>query len=211
MELEQAIRSRRSVKKYKAGVTISDEQLRELFNDAKLAPSSFNIQHWHFIVVREQARKDVLMQCANGQPQVGACAAAVIVVADPEQYKKAGEYWRKSGVPDSVAERYEKMIPGFYKDDPQKARDESLRSVGLIAATLMLKAKAMGLETGPMIGFDAEAVSREFHIRQPRFPAMLIVMGEQDPEASAHERPYRRPVSDIVRLEDGEGKALSEK
>lgn len=210
MELEQAIRSRRSVKKYQPGQSISDDQLRELFNDAKLTPSSFNIQHWHFIVVRDQDRKDVLMECASGQPQVGACAAAVIVVADPDQYKKAGEYWRKSGVPDNVAERYEKMIPGFYKDNPQKARDEALRSIGLISGTLMLKAKAMGFDSGPMIGFDPEAVSEKFHIEQPRFPAMLIVLGKQDPEASAHDRPYRRPVSDIVRLDDGNGQPLAE-
>ena len=47
----------------------------------------------------------------------------------------------------------------FYEDQEQKQRDEAMRSIGIGAQTLMLGAKAMGYDSCPMIGFDADAVA----------------------------------------------------
>jgi nitroreductase len=210
VELSQAIQERRSVKKYLSDVTLGDEQLQELFEAVRLSPSSFNIQHCSFVVVRDQANKDRLMGQAYNQPQVGQASAAIIVVADPDQYRQAVDYWRASGVPQEVVDRYAKMIPGFYDNDPQKRRDEALRTAGMWAMTLMLKATDMGLQTGPMIGFDPEGVANAFHIQAPKFPAMLIVVGKQDPAATVHPRPYRRALSDLVKLESFDGSALAD-
>jgi len=208
MNVQEALEKRRSIKQYNPKGILTDEHLRELFEAVRLSPSSFNIQHWHFIVVREPAGKKSLMEAAFNQPQVGDCAAAVIVVADPDAYKQAGELWRKSNAPEQVVERMEKMIPSFYDDKPQLARDEALRSVGMAAMTLMLKATEMDLASGPMIGFDPDEVSKRFGIEAPRFPAMLIVLGQPSADAPKHPRPYRREVDDIVRLETANGRAL---
>ncbi len=207
MELADAMRQRRSVKAYQSDATISDEQLKALFEDVILTPSSFNIQHWHFIVVRDEKNKQDLMERAFNQPQVGECAAAIIVVADPLQWKNALDYWRKSDIPDEQLKSYEQMMPGPYADD-RAARDEALRSIGMAAMALMLRATDMGFQTGPMIGFDADKVSERFGIESPRFPAMLIVLGKQDATRKNHPRPYRRPVSDVVRLESASGNVL---
>mgnify|MGYP006290552963 CR=1 FL=1 len=208
MTVQQALESRRSIKQYNPKGVLPDEQLRELFEAVRLTPSSFNIQHWSFIVVRDPAGKQSLMEAAFGQKQVGDCAAAVIIVADPDAYRKAGQLWRKSNAPEQVVERMESMIPSFYNDKPQLARDEALRSAGMAAMTLMLKATEMGLATGPMIGFDPEEVSSRFGIESPRFPAMLVVLGQAAADAPRHPRPYRREVSEIVRLENGKGRTL---
>lgn len=207
MELHDVIHNRRSVKAYHSDVEVSDEQLKTLFEDVILTPSSFNIQHWHFIVVRDQANKQDLMARAYNQPQIGECSAAIIVVADPSQWQYAMDYWRKSSVPDKVLEQYETMMPGPYADD-RVARDEALRSVGMAAMTLMLRAYDMGFQTGPMIGFEADKVAQRFNIQPPRFPAMLIVLGKQDTSRKNHPRPYRRPVADVVRLESADGQPL---
>ena len=208
MNVQEALEQRRSVKQFNPKGVLTDEHLRELFEAVRLTPSSFNIQHWNFIVVREPAGKKSLMEAALNQPQVGDCAAAVIIVADPDAYQQGGEFWRKSNVPEQVIERMENMIPSFYDDKPQLARDEAVRSVGMAAMTLMLKATELDVASGPMIGFDPDAVSKRFGIESPRFPAMLIVLGQPAADAPKHPRPYRREVCDIVRLESATGRAL---
>jgi nitroreductase len=210
MTLTEAILKRRSIKRYRTDVTLGDDQLRELFEAVRLAPSSANIQHWHFVVVREQSNKDRLMAAAYDQPQVGQCSAAVIVVADPEQWRQAVDYWHRSDVPEKVVESMAKNIPGGYEGEERFSRDEAIRSIGLAAMTLMLKATEMGIDSGPMIGFDPDAVAREFNIQPPRFPAMLIVLGKEDTQRTIWPRPWRRPVSDIVRLEAMDGEPLAD-
>ena len=46
------------------------------------------------------------------------------------------------------------MIAPFYADNPSLQRDEALRSIGIASQSIMLSAKAMGLDSCPMIGFD---------------------------------------------------------
>ncbi len=209
MTVTEALKHRRAIKVYKEGEKISDAQLRELFSHATLAPSSYNIQFWHFIVVRDEANKQKLKEAAFNQPQVSQCSAAIILVADPEQWKHARTYWRKTGLSEDKVEQSGKMIDGAYQNNPEKARDEAIRSVGLAGMAIMLKATEMGLATGPMIGFDPDEVAKRFEIDAPKFPAMLIVMGHEGEGARRHGRPWRRELSDVVRLESLKGEGLA--
>lgn len=81
MELNEAIKERRSVRFYDKAKKVSDSQLRELFELASLSPSSYNLQPWKFIVVREEHKKKILRACANSQQQVEDASAAIIVLA----------------------------------------------------------------------------------------------------------------------------------
>jgi nitroreductase len=73
MELIQGIRERRSINFFETGRELSDDQLRELLEVANLSPSSFNLQPWKVVVVRDSERKKVLRQCAMNQPKVRLC------------------------------------------------------------------------------------------------------------------------------------------
>ena len=60
MNFEKLCAERHSVRKYEPGVSISDSELSKIFSLVIQGPSSFNIQHWCFVVVRDQARKSAL-------------------------------------------------------------------------------------------------------------------------------------------------------
>jgi nitroreductase len=208
MRVTEALEQRRAIKIYEEGQKVSDAQLRELFSKATLAPSSFNLQFWQFLIVRDEANKQKLMEAAYNQPQVGQCSAAIVVVADPEQWKNARTYWENSGMSGETLEKSVEMITNSYQGNPDKARDEAIRSVGLVGMAIMLKATEMGLATGPMIGFDPDEVAKHFDIEAPKFPAMLIVMGHEGQGARKRDRPWRRELSEVVRLESLSGKGL---
>jgi len=81
MELIQGMKERRSINFFETGRELSDDQLRELLEVANLSPSSFNLQPWKVVVVRDSERKKVLRQCAMNQPKVEEASAVLILLA----------------------------------------------------------------------------------------------------------------------------------
>jgi nitroreductase len=64
MEIEEAIRSRRSIRAYREG-DIEDSVIEEILDLARHAPSSMNGQPWRFVVVREKETKRRLVEIKN--------------------------------------------------------------------------------------------------------------------------------------------------
>ncbi len=205
MQLIQAIAGRRSVKQYDATGAITDDDLKALFEQVVLSPSSFNLQHWRFVVVRDPARKAELRQAAFGQEHVETASAVIVVVGKLDAHEDAEQIYAQA--PQDVRERLLPMIGSFYADNPQARRDETIRSASLAAMTLMLAAYDMGYATCPMIGFDPEAVSRLVDLDDLHIPVMLVVVGT--PAGDIRPRPQRRPVHDVVKLESLDGNGLA--
>src|SRR4030042_5856661 len=78
MDVIQAIKERRAINIFEPGKEVSDEKLKELLSIANLSPSSFNLQPWKIIVVRDPERKKILRQCAFNQPKVEEASAVLI-------------------------------------------------------------------------------------------------------------------------------------
>jgi nitroreductase len=61
---------------------------------------------------------------------------------------------------------------------------------------LMIAAQAKGLASGPMIGFDPEAVSADFGLAPTEIPVMLVAVGRAAPGNWPRKR--RRPVGQVL-------------
>ena len=205
MNVEEAIRSRRSVKSYDTSYELDDATLRRIFELVERTPSSFNLQHWRFVVVRAQERKDQLRAASFGQPHVGECAAVVVVAAKLNAHDDA-EASQAHVSDDALRKKLCEEIRGYYENNPQFQRDEALRSASLAAMTLMLVAESMGLCTCPMIGFNPKKVSEIVELAEGVFPVMLMVLGKLG-EGDAFPT-SRFPLSEVVKLETFTGKGL---
>jgi len=87
MDIFETIETRRSIRKYKSG-SISDKELKMIFEAARLTPSAANRQPWCFVVVRDAERKQALAKAANNQMFLADAAAIVTAVSDPEISKR---------------------------------------------------------------------------------------------------------------------------
>lgn len=87
LDVFEAIENRRSVRKYKPQ-TIPDEDLKTIFEAARLAPSAANRQPWRFVVVRDAERKKALAKIANNQKFLADACAIVIAIGDPKISKR---------------------------------------------------------------------------------------------------------------------------
>lgn len=206
MNFAELCQARHSVRKYQPGLSISDQELAEIFSLVMQGPSSFNIQHWRFIVVRDQARKSALKELSYYQSQVEDCAAVILVCGGLHAYQDAERIY--SEAPADVREKYVPMIEGSYKDQPALQRDEVIRSGSMAAMSLMYAAKYHGWDTGPMIGFEADKVGEYLALNETTIPVMMVVLGKAlDGEQPA--RAYRRPLEEVVKLESEQGDSLS--
>lgn len=79
MDFIKVVRDRRSIRDYKAD-GVPEDFLKEILEAGRLAPSGANRQPWHFIVVRDAAKKEDM-----GIPEWAARAPVVLAVCgDPE-------------------------------------------------------------------------------------------------------------------------------
>ena len=132
---------------------VTEQQLRELYDLMKFGPASGNCCPARFVWVRSAEAKSKLAALAapNNAPKILAAPATVIVGYDLE-----------------FAEQLPKLFPARGKDmqayysDPLVAQTTAFRNSSLQGAYLIIAARALGLDCGPMSGFRNEAVDSEF-------------------------------------------------
>lgn len=79
--LLEEIKSRRSVRAY-SDKPVSDEVINEIVEAGRLAPSWVNVQPWKFIIIRDEATKELLYRASGEQKQVLAAQAIIACIAD---------------------------------------------------------------------------------------------------------------------------------
>lgn len=198
MKTLEAIRTRRAVKHYDPDFIIPVEQERELFDLARQSPTSFNIQNWRFVNVKDKALRTKIREAAWNQAQITEASLLVVLCGDIKAHaKNPARYWENA--PQEVQDILVPMIAPFYEASAQKQRDEVMRSVGMAAQTLMLAAKSMGYESCPMVGFDAEAVAELIKLPSDHAIGMIVTIGKGI--KPAHTKPGYLPDDEIILID----------
>lgn len=199
MNLEEAIRQRRSVHYFKPGGQISQSQWDKLFELTALSPSSFNFQPWEFVIVdRDEDREKLHPLCWN-QQQVLDCSAVIAVLGDKDPHRRDEmvlQQFEDNGYFDTETRKaFLAAVDVVYPDEGRKI-EHAVGGACLAAMTLMLAAHGMGLATAPLIGFDEPAVRKFFNVPEDYMITMLIAIGDSaDKELP---RQQRRSMDDIV-------------
>ncbi|RNB87623.1 nitroreductase family protein [Brevibacillus fluminis] len=196
------VKARRSATKFFEGTEIADSELEEIFQLAKFAPSTFNLQHTHYLVVKDQERKELVYEAANRQYKVKTASAAIVVLGDLEAYKqvdKLNEGFLHLGIMNKQEyDQTVEFVNGFYERQGDVfKREEAIRNASLSAMLLMLIAKEKGWDTCPMNGFDPQKLSQSLNIPSRYVPVLLITIGKED-TSSQRPRGYRKPTGEFV-------------
>jgi putative NAD(P)H nitroreductase len=198
LDFSELVNARHSVRQFETGVTISDQELQTIFEQVVASPSSFNLQHWQFVIVREPTRKTELRSLSFGQAQVEQCSAVVLVCGNLNAHADAERIYADSDA--QMRDKYVPMIEGVYKGQLALQREEAVRSGALAAMSLMYAARNRGWDCGPMIGFDADAVAAMLDLPEHVVPVMMMVMGRAE-GGRQPPRGYRRPLQEVVHFE----------
>jgi 3-hydroxypropanoate dehydrogenase len=149
--IDQLFRTARSHNRWQVK-PVSDDLLRELYRTLVCGPTSVNCCPARFLFLRTTGQKQRLMPALKGHNQDKAMMAPVVaVVAYDTRFFDALPV---------LFPAYDAGAP--YRSDPVLAEQVALRNSSLQGAYLILAARALGLDCGPMSGFDAEQVNRMF-------------------------------------------------
>ncbi len=195
MDVFEAIRARRAVKQFDPEHRLTDEQVTQLLDAAMQAPTSFNIQHWRFVVVRDPELRKEIRAHGNDQAQMTDASLLVLMTADVKAWQKEPQrYWRNA--PPEVAELLVNWMGPFHEGKPELQRDEAQRSIGMAMQTLMLAAVGMGLDSCPMIGFDHEAVAKLVRLPADHCIGPMVAIGKGTKKPWP--KPGQLPMSEVV-------------
>ena len=188
------IEQRVSANLFDASHVLTDAEIERLVHLATRAPTAYNLQNWRFIAVRTPESKARLRSVAQDQPKVSDAAVTFIICGVLPDHEILAERLRPSVeagfMPAAMVVGWQEGARQQYAD-PRMARDEAVRSATFGAATLMHAAEAMGLASGPMVGFDAGGVARAFGLMPVEVPVLLLAVGRAAP-GNWPQKPRRR-------------------
>jgi nitroreductase len=90
MDVMTAIKTRTSIRKY-LPKPVEEEKLHMVLEAARLSPSARNDQNWHFIVVRDEKKKDLLFEASFEQPWVKEAPCAIVACATDKRFMDCGQ------------------------------------------------------------------------------------------------------------------------
>lgn len=197
MDTFDAIYQRRSIKHFDPDHRFTPEEETKLLEATIQSPSSFNIQHWRFLILRDpQLRQTIRKEYGKDQAQMTDASLLILMAADMKAWQKdPGRYWRNA--PKEVADLLVGWMGPFHEGREWLQRDEAQRSIGIGMQTLMLAAKAMGYDSCPMIGFDIEKVSELVKLPADYVIGPMVAIGKRTQDA--REKGGQIPLEELVK------------
>lgn len=169
---------------------VSDALLRQLHETMKWGPTSANCGPMRLVFVRSIAAKERLKQCVapgNVDKMMSAPVTAIIAM-DMEFYEKVGPLFPFADT------------RSWYAGKPAAIESAAILNTSLQAAYLIVAARALGLDCGPMGGFDKTRVDAEFFAGTSWRSLLLCNLGYGDPE-KLHPRLPRLSFDEVCRME----------
>lgn len=168
MDVFEAIKKRRTIRRFNPKREVTDEQVEKLLEAAQWASSAGNLQARFFVVVRDKTAKERLVKAAWGQGFIATAPVVIVICADLE--RSAAKYGQRG------RELY------------------AIQDATLAAQNLWLAATEMGLAAGWVGALDEEEVYRILGLEGSLRPVAIMPLGYPVESPSP---PPRRSIDEI--------------
>ena len=173
--LDELFLTRRSIRNYEPGRTISEAQVRELLTAAQNAPSWANQQPSKYYVAISPEKHDAVLEMIGGNKD------------------------RVVNAPVMIVSTFEKGKSGFFRGTPANDAGDFWGAYdnGLSNAYLVLKARDMGFDTLIMGMREADKLRELFAIPENEAILAVIALGYRAEEPNM---PVHRPLDEVVKF-----------
>ena len=168
MPVLEAIRDRRSIRKYKAD-KIKDEDILQIIEAARLAPSGSNTQPWKFIVIKDEATKKKIAEADHKQKWMLTAPVFIVCVSD-------------------IRTRMEDVdSENFLEDSPQPELKLVIRDAAIAISYMLLEAQHLKLGTCWTGWYEQAEMRKILELPEYLYVSGVITLGYAD------EKPVMRP------------------
>jgi 3-hydroxypropanoate dehydrogenase len=168
---------------------VSNDQLVALYDLMRWGPTSANCFPVRIVFVASPAAKERLkpLVLEGNRPKVMSAPVTAILGYDTRFYE-----WLPRLFPHADAR-------SWFIDKPAFAEATAFRNSSLQGAYFIIAARALGLDCGPMSGFDNEAVDKEFFPGEEVKSNFICAVGYADP-AGLYDRLPRPSFSEVCKI-----------
>lgn len=169
---------------------VDDEILRELYDLTRMGATSLNCCPARFVFVRTDAGRERIKPTLwpMNVHKIMTAPVVVIIAYDVEFLKKLG-----------VLFPHKPDVGSMFADNTDLKTTTAIRNGTLQGAYLMLAARSLGLDCGPISGFDNDAIDAEFFADSPIKSNFICALGYGDP-AKFFQRLPRLPFDEACEL-----------
>jgi 3-hydroxypropanoate dehydrogenase len=166
---------------------VTDEQVRAIYDLVKFGPTAFNQTPLRITLVRSPEARERLVQhmMEGNRPKTATAPLVAILSADNEFHEELP----------TLFPAFPQAKDAFFSERPARERSAGMNAA-LQAAYFIVGVRAAGLAAGPMTGFDAEGVRKEF-LDDDHTPLMVVNIGKPGENAS-HPRSPRLAYDEVV-------------
>ncbi|MBP5835939.1 nitroreductase family protein [Candidatus Phytoplasma meliae] len=195
--------TRKAVKVFQKNHQISRHILNQILTDTMKAPSSFNLQPWHFVVIETIAGKKKLQPCLYGnQSQLETSSAMILILGNTQKNETKEAILRPSfalqKIPTDIQNQLLKRIHLVYSNQTKtELQNELFLECGIVALQLMLAAQSYGYDTCPIGGFNHKIINQILSIDPKYIPTLIVAIGKP---LSSHQTSdtFRLPFNQIT-------------
>jgi len=206
MDFNEVVAKRRSINFFDPDQDIREVDLKTMIELAAQTPSSFNLQPWNIMILRDQQKKEKLKSLAWDQPKITEAPVVFIILADRNGWQEGHEIveknWQEMIESGSMkAEQREWFLEAassLYDWNSEANLAFAAKNTGFFAMSLMYAATSLGLESHPMDGFDHEGVRKAFNIPDHFWIPLLLAVGYKKPGLELHPPKWRKSIDEIV-------------
>ena len=151
---------------------VTQDQIEAIYELMKMGPTSANMQPARIVWVNTDEAKQKLADCASegNKDKILSAPVTAIIGYDIDFHEELPWLF-----PHTDAK-------SWFEDSEDGRKEHGFRNSSLQGAYLMIAARSLGLDCGPMSGFDAEAVEKDFFTDNPRHKVNFICsIGYGDP------------------------------
>ncbi len=198
----EAMAFRHACKRFNTAKAIPSEQFESILEVCRTSPSSFGMEPWRLIVVRnEKLRKALKASCWN-QNQITEASELVIFTTDNDIVRSDSPYVRtmfeRRGMPPEMVDTYMGIYKNYLapiEEDEILLENWTAKQCYIALANAMTYAATLEIDSCPIEGFDKEEIEAILDLEYGHSVAVICAFGYRLNEQSAQ---MRLPLQSIV-------------
>mgnify|MGYP000905380874 CR=1 FL=1 len=204
-EILNALKWRYSVRSFDTEKKVSEEDLRTVLEGGRLAPSSFGLEPWKFLVVENRDIRERLQEVGYGQEKISKSSHLIVIASRTDvRANLVGEHMnriaRTTGASESDLAGLRGMIEGKISSMSDGDLKAWIAAQAYISLGMMLETAALlGIDAAPMEGFVPEKFDEILGLGEKNLTTTVIFsLGFRGEDPAANQPKVRKSLEEAV-------------
>lgn len=204
-QIVKALEWRYAVQSFDSAKKVSEGDLKTILESGRLAPSSYGLEPWKFIVVESPEVRERLQAVSYGQPKVSEASHLIVIARRTDAREKiVSERIARTATIQNMEESalvgFKEMLDGVVAGRDDVSLDAwNARQTYIALGVMMETASLLGIDNAAMEGFDPRGVDEILGLKEKNLTAtVMLAVGYRGTDAVADRPKVRRSFDEVV-------------